>query len=425
MAPLIIRVRKRAAAVRVLSVLLAVVVLVVKVESTPLVTRFFSANCFAAPVVGPYGSWLALADDLGENEDFDSDAVCSGSPGGKTEGEDSKSPFAPRGAAETASNFFSWAPPWALREEDPLPNTHSDKGGGQDAPFQTEKSGASSSAPERAGPVSAAKTFAEGRGLEGGECGSELFFAVNARDASGRPVRDADGTVRLRLESIGFAGFAFDGSAEEAASRAAFDARGDDGLETSLTCFRRSFGGASQSSNPVFEWQVKSAGEGVFGVCYSVDRPGQFRLHVTYDGLPIAGTPFEVFLTSGRASPLASRVVGTGVLRAVASFSWTIEALKAKTPDGPEATPGESGEDLVLPERLTQSPLEKFQGVNVNAFKVFLCDDLGKAGRSSDLSGGASRSLAGEAAAADFGRHGLSGALFFSQETECRWEDRF
>ncbi|OEH75678.1 filamin abp280 repeat-containing protein [Cyclospora cayetanensis] len=165
------------------------------------------------------------------------------------------------------------------------------------------------------GPIVAEMCVAEGAGLVSGVAGEWCFFTLKAKNRRGATVRRSEGTLRVSLEPQGFVAVQVAGNSSE-----------DLALEAALFNKRLSLGavGCRASSlgvTPQLQWEVVELVAGGLQVSYKHDVPGCYKLHVTYDGLPIAGSPFEILLTSGKPCALASRIIGKGARVCYASPS--------------------------------------------------------------------------------------------------------
>ncbi|KAF8822713.1 hypothetical protein IE077_002949 [Cardiosporidium cionae] len=90
------------------------------------------------------------------------------------------------------------------------------------------------------------------------------------------------------------------------------------------------------------------------------NRAGKKELHVHFDGLPIAGSPFDVVITSGTPCPASSRILGEGATECLASPSPNAIAKYYKATDC----------KLRVPQKMLQ------QNDVINQFVVLICDEF-------------------------------------------------
>lgn len=220
---------------------------------------------------------------------------------------------------------------------------------------------------------------AKGECLSAGRVGTWERFVLTAKNAKGETVEDPGGIVSLRFSPVGLPDYSFGADPTGALSVATYraDAR---------------FVGNSRVANlfkddwtAPFEWQVESKrDDGHFVVSYKHDRPGYWLMHLMYDGLEVAGSPFEVQLVSGSACPAACRIVGLGSKTCFASPSprmelphvradeetFTLKTAEAREEQwrGTKSTDSRKAERVML-------------RTYVNQFKIAICDELGKGNR--------------------------------------------
>ncbi|XP_026194170.1 uncharacterized protein LOC34619816 [Cyclospora cayetanensis] len=231
------------------------------------IVRCFAANYYGAPVVGRFGEWTAFLGDVESSIESESMAA---------ESRVVPKPSAPKKFSEFLAE---------IEEED------------------------------RQKAARVQMCVAEGAGLVSGVAGEWCFFTLKAKNRRGATVRRSEGTLRVSLEPQGFVAVQVAGNSSE-----------DLALEAALFNKRLSLGavGCRASSlgvTPQLQWEVVELVAGGLQVSYKHDVPGCYKLHVTYDGLPIAGSPFEILLTSGKPCALASRIIGKGARVCYASPS--------------------------------------------------------------------------------------------------------
>jgi len=128
------------------------------------------------------------------------------------------------------------------------------------------------------GPAVASLCTAKGAGIGGGTAGAPASFVVEAFDVQGRRVRDGGAAVVVRVVPTGSTAHTLANPAPES------------GLLPM----------AAVSADSVL---MRDAKDGSYHVSYTVPMRGDYAVAVTFDGLPISGSPFPVFF-AGSATPL-------------------------------------------------------------------------------------------------------------------------
>ena len=128
------------------------------------------------------------------------------------------------------------------------------------------------------GPAVASLCTAKGAGIGGGTAGVPASFVVEAFDVQGRRVRDGGAAVVVRVVPTGATAHTLANPAPES------------GLQPL----------AAVSPESVL---VRDAKDGSYHVSYTVPMRGDYAVAVTFDGVPISGSPFPVFF-AGSATPL-------------------------------------------------------------------------------------------------------------------------
>ncbi|PHJ21264.1 filamin abp280 repeat-containing protein [Cystoisospora suis] len=334
-------------------------------------------NQYGGPVVGFFGSWTAFGDD------FDPPDAC------ETPGEEEPKVKDPK-APPPVSAFFSPAPvhlqyrpdkPGGGKKKtkfkrDPSSEpTRSPGSPALDTPTGSPLNAQVVHSPRGEGPVVSNMCVAKGECLSVGRVGTWERFILTAKNAKGETVRDPGGIVSLRFSPVGLPDYSFGADPTGALSVATYraDAR---------------FVGNSRVGNlfkddwmTPFEWQVESKrDDGHFVVSYKHERPGYWLMHLMYDGLEIAGSPFEVQLVSGTASPAACRIVGLGSKTCFASPSPHMELPHVRA-DEALALMREQARDEDWKSGKTADYRKRTERVKlktyVNQFKIAICDDFG------------------------------------------------
>ena len=351
-----------------------------------------AANFFGAPVVGPYGQWTMFLGDVetvgseGSDEDDEEDREAENDDGG----EDEEAPGGPQGEKGAAKirkrlTFFSPAiPPGTAPPPRPRPRTFAEilaeveeeerlKAEREKASQVKDNRSESRGPPTGPGPVVADMCVAEGPGLLSGVSGDWCVFKVHVKNYKGETVSKPEGTLRLALEPLGLVDMKVVG--DPWGNMAVGESRRDGRLRVAAGACRAPAFGAP----PQLHWEVRESGTGEINVRYKHDVPGCYKLHVTYDGLPIAGAPFEIVLTSGAPCALASRVIGRGARICYASPS-ALEPTPELKKDKGERDAGDVTDldrDDEEEEILPKSKRQKFRHF-INQFKVVVCDTNGK-----------------------------------------------
>ncbi|PFH37318.1 hypothetical protein BESB_037760 [Besnoitia besnoiti] len=331
------------------------------------------ANQFGGPMLGPFGQWTAFGDD------FEPRAAASSESSTPLETEGDADSAAQGGARSLAargsrpiSAFFSPAPvhlqptPDAVWSSAAAPElaleASPDDSPTTPLPLAPPSLVAPVTSPRGRGPVAAAQCVALGAGLSVGQAGAWNVFEVKLKNARGESVVGADGELSLRFAPLGepSVSFAADSSARPA------ERQGGGNVAANLrTC-----------SAP--EWGVeKKDGEAICTVKYRHARTGYLLMYVTYDGLEISGSPFEIHIVSGKAAPGACRVSGLAAKICFASPSPHLELPFINVDDALR---------LQRQQRLEEGWKRSARGAKdpnvelnsyINQLTVVVCDELG------------------------------------------------
>lgn len=342
----------------------------------PFLLILCAANLFGAPVVGPYGQWTVFFGDLdlpvsdgsdNEKEEVNGDnEISQGATGFRDTNRKhlffssaipSRKPF-------LKPHFRKFSEILAEVEEEQRIKAE------RETTKKEKRDAASRSSPRGPGPVIADKCVAEGPGLFSGVAGEWCTFNLKPKNRKAQTVMYPEGTLRMSLEPLGLINIKVVG--DPWGAMAVSECRKDGRLRVAAGACRAS----AYGQYPQLRWEVRENVSGEMRVAYKHDMPGRYKLHVTYDGLPIAGAPFEVVLTSGHPCPLATRVVGTGCRICYASPSSLdpVPELQKETRAskmGDTADDGSYGKEL-----LPQARTHLFKHF-INEFKVVVCDTNG------------------------------------------------
>ncbi|KAL8433375.1 hypothetical protein ACSSS7_003930 [Eimeria intestinalis] len=350
---------------------------------------------YGAPVVGRYGQWTVFLNDVEAEDGSESDdnkgdddwegedrgsseaaaaaaAAASSSAGpallpfaacifGGTTKAGAATAAAAAAAATTGTTFFSPALPRAPRNPpqqkphrrgfleilEEIEEEERQKKAAKEVEMADARATAAAAAaaagegrhqsPRGLGPVVADMCVAEGPGLKGGIVGEWCCFSLRLKNRKGETVTETEGTVRVLLEALGHIHFQVSAQQQQ------------------------------------LRWETREDPRGGLTVRYRYDYPGRFRLHVNYDGLPVAGAPFEVTLISGAPCPLATKVVGRGSRICFASPSATEAQAGHSIKEIEETQNDEERGDSSLNKKEKTPEYTHF----VNHFKVIVCDAHG------------------------------------------------
>ncbi|CBZ53752.1 conserved hypothetical protein [Neospora caninum Liverpool] len=342
-----------------------------------------SPNAYGAPMIGPFGKWTAFADDF------------EAKPGSKelseaAPEEDEEAPGSPAGARPVCA-FFSPAPthlqplpgtpPLSLADAGDADSTASDEAAAEFSasplPLSPAAVGSGPAAsPRGSGPVEAQMCVAEGPNLTVGHVGEWNVFHVKARNRRGEGVAEADGALALCFSPLGEPQYSFVADPSSCLSVDTYR------TDSSLIGNSR-VGVITKTELKQFapEWVVeKTNGDCVYRVKYKHNRPGFVLMHVTYEGLEIAGSPFEVHFVRGKAVAEACRVVGHAAKICFASPSPHLQL--------PYVNADEARRVIEQREREEEWNLAKGDAKRepvkpavlhnyVNQFVVAICDEMG------------------------------------------------
>ncbi|KEP66901.1 UNVERIFIED_CONTAM: Filamin/ABP280 repeat-containing protein [Hammondia hammondi] len=349
-----------------------------------------SPNEYGAPMIGPFGKWTAFADD------FEARAGLESLEGGVEEVEEA--PGSPVGSRPVCA-FFSPAPshlqplpgtPEELRSDSDVASALSDAEAAPNplsrhspvesmSPGQAAHRGAAReglrAVPRGAGPVDAQMCVAEGANLTIGHVGEWNVFEVRARNRRGEEVADADGAVALCFSPLGEPQYSFVADPTSSLSVDAYR------MDTML------IGGGrvgvitkTELTSLTPEWAVeKTKGDCVYRVKYRHTRPGFVLMHVTYEGLEIAGSPFEVHFIRGKAVAEACRVIGQGAKTCFASPSPHLQLPYVNAEEARALIDHREREEAWKTgvEGKRESPKPAVLNNYVNQFVVAVCDEMG------------------------------------------------
>ncbi|KFH11848.1 Filamin/ABP280 repeat-containing protein, partial [Toxoplasma gondii VAND] len=349
-----------------------------------------SPNEYGAPVIGPFGKWTAFADD------FEGRPGLENLEGGVEE--DEEAPGSPMGSRPVCA-FFSPAPshlqplpgtPDEMRsdsevasassEAEPTPTSLS-----RPSPVEsmspgraTHRGGARGglgTVPRGVGPVDAQMCVAEGANLTVGHVGEWNMFEVRVRNRRGEEVADADGAVALCFSPLGEPQYSFVADPTSSLSVDAYR------MDTML------IGGGrvgvvtkTELTSLTPEWAVeKTEGDCVYRVKYRHTRPGFVLMHVTYEGLEIAGSPFEVHFIRGKAVAEACRVIGQGAKTCFASPSPHLQLPYVNAEEARALIDQRAREEAWKTgvEGKGEPPKPAVLNNYVNQFVVAVCDEMG------------------------------------------------
>ncbi|KAL8272076.1 hypothetical protein Esti_004011 [Eimeria stiedai] len=347
---------------------------------------------YGAPVVGPYGQWTVFLNDVEPEDESGSEEGDEG----LGDGEDAKGPAAAAfpfasyvlgaaanaaaAAAASGASFFSPALPRGSRkaqrqkprrrgfleilrevEEEEMQKKAATE---QEAAEARAAAAAVRHSPRGPGPVVADMCVAEGPGLKGGIVGEWCCFSLRLKNRKGETVTETEGTVRVLLEALGHMHFQLSGEGPPAGG----EAKG--GPCAAAACRGLGLAAAQQ---PRLRWETREDANRALTVRYRYDYPGRFLLHVNYDGLPVAGAPFEVTLISGAPCPMATKVLGRGSRICFASPCAALEAQPNRSSRETEETLGEDEREDFFLHKGKRPKYTHF----VNHFKVLVCDAHG------------------------------------------------
>ncbi|KAH8583390.1 apicomplexan specific coiled coil [Cryptosporidium sp. chipmunk genotype I] len=187
-----------------------------------------------------------------------------------------------------------------------------------------------------------------GSGIRPGVAGEWITFTIQSRDEDGNKSSVGKSKIHIRLRSVGYIRYTF--TAEPYGLE--YKNPNNDALinvDEKEVCKV----GVDEIDVPI-EWCSVESYYGVYNCRMRCERSGQYLLRVTMDGLPIAGSPYDVIITPSVPEAKASSTIGEGTVKCKAcpsvNYMIDIEAIKA-----------------------CKGKVPKY----INSFIVILCDEFG------------------------------------------------
>ncbi|KAF7458247.1 Filamin/ABP280 repeat-containing protein [Cryptosporidium felis] len=187
-----------------------------------------------------------------------------------------------------------------------------------------------------------------GSGVSSGIAGEWITFTIQSRDEDGNRSSVGKSKIHIRLRSVGYIKYTF--TAEP------YGLEYSNGKSDALITVDEREAcriGIDQIDVPI-EWCSVESYHGVYNCRMRCEKAGQYFLRITMDGLPIAGSPYDILITPSNPEPKASSTIGEGTVTCKACP--TIEYM-------------------------TEIPIIKACGGKVpkyiNSFIVILCDEFG------------------------------------------------
>lgn len=166
-----------------------------------------------------------------------------------------------------------------------------------------------------------------GAGIRPGVAGEWITFTIQSRDEDGNKSSAGNSKIHIRLRSVGYIKYTF--TAEPYGLE--FNSSSSDALisaNESEVCKV----GVDQIDVPV-EWCSVESYYGVYNCRMKCERSGQYLLRITMDGLPIAGSPYDLIITPSTPEAKASSTIGEGTFKCKACpsvrYMTSMESIKA------------------------------------------------------------------------------------------------
>ncbi|OII73833.1 uncharacterized protein cubi_03630 [Cryptosporidium ubiquitum] len=187
-----------------------------------------------------------------------------------------------------------------------------------------------------------------GSGIRPGVAGEWITFTIQSRDEDGNKSSIGKSKIHIRLRSVGYIKYTF---TAEPYGLEYKNPKNDALINVSESEVCKV--GVDQMDVPI-EWCSVESYYGVYNCRMRCEKSGQYLLRITMDGLPIAGSPYDVIITPSIPESKASSTIGEGTIRCKAcptvNYMVNIEVIKA-----------------------CNGKIPKY----INSFIVILCDEFG------------------------------------------------